>query len=139
MSKIASLLFMLVLLNALAFGQARTVSGQVRDNQGRPVPFATVTVKGTSNAKSADENGNFTIQAPPNATLVFTAAGYQASEMNIGTDTNITGTISSPTNTMNEVIVTALGIRREKRQLSTATQTISSEQLNTTGSGNPLS
>lgn len=139
MSKIASLLFMLVLLNALAFGQARTVSGQVKDNQGRPVPFATVTVKGTSNAKSADENGNFTIQAAPNATLVFTAAGYQASEMNIGNNTNIAATISSPTNTMNEVIVTALGIKREKREISTATQTISSDQLNTTGSGNPLS
>ena len=139
MSKIASLLLMLVLLNALAFGQARSVSGQVKDNQGRPVPFVTVTVKGTSNAKSADENGNFTIQAAPNATLVFTAAGYQATEQNIGTQTSIAATINSPANTMNEVIVTALGIRREKRELSTATQTISSDQLNTTGTGNPLS
>ena len=56
MRKIASLLSVLMLVCALAFGQARTVTGQVRDDKGDPIPFATVTETGTNNSTTADAN-----------------------------------------------------------------------------------
>src|SRR5688500_7105144 len=93
MKKILStVLFFLSAL--IMFGQNRTVTGRVANAEGRPVPFATVTVKGTSTAVSADENGNFSIQAPPNAVLVFSSTGYQTSEVNIGTQTAVNTTLS---------------------------------------------
>jgi hypothetical protein len=109
------LLTALFFLSALImFGQSRTVTGKVTGADGKPIPFATVTVKGTSNAVSADENGNFSIQAPANAVLVFTSTGYQASEVNIGTQTVVNSTLSSQ-GALSEVGVTALGIRRDKK------------------------
>ena len=102
------LLTTLCFLSALfMLGQNRTVTGKVTNAEGRPVPFATVAVKGTTTAVSADENGNFSIQAPPNAVLVFSSAGYQTSEVNIGTQTLVNSTLSG-TGALEAVVVTAL-------------------------------
>src|SRR5436189_4523969 len=104
-------------LSALVmFGQNRTVTGKVTNADGKPVPFATVTVKGTPTAVSADENGNFSIQAPANAVLVFSSAGYQSSEVNIGNQTTVNTSLSGGA-VLSEVVVTALGIRRSDRSL----------------------
>jgi len=65
--------------------QNRTIAGRVTNSEGNPVPFATVVVKGTNTAASADENGNFSIQAASNAILVVSAASFQDNEINIGT------------------------------------------------------
>ena len=62
MRKFASLLAVLMLFNALAFGQTRTVSGQVRDDKNEGVPFATITETGTTNRAKADANGLFSIK-----------------------------------------------------------------------------
>ena len=72
-------LLCMLLLSALAFAQ-RTVTGRVADAQGNAIPYASVTVKGTSAGVAADENGRFSIQAPANSTLVVSAAGFQATE-----------------------------------------------------------
>ena len=111
------LLTVLFFLSALImFGQSRTVTGKVTGADGKPIPFATVTVKGTSTAVSADENGNFSIQAPANAVLVFSSTGYQASEVNIGSQTTVNSTLTGQ-GVMAEVVVTALRIRRNDRGL----------------------
>jgi len=110
------------------FGQNRTVTGRVINAEGRPVPFATVTIKGTSTAVSADENGNFTIQAPANAVLVFTSSGYQANEVNIGTQTTVNATLSG-TGALTEVVVTALGIRRSDRGLGYSVSKVNPDNL----------
>src|SRR5215218_126498 len=79
MRKIASLLSVLVLCCALAFGQNRAVSGIVRDVNGNPIPFATITVSGTHTATQADANGNFTLgNVPANAQLSISATGFTA-------------------------------------------------------------
>ena len=107
----------------IASAQQRTVTGRVTDAQGTPVPFASVTIKGTTTGVSADENGNFSIQAAPNVTLVFSAVGFQTSEVNIGTQTNVTTSLSSQAS-LNEVVVTALGIRRTRNQTPFAAQQV---------------
>jgi TonB-linked SusC/RagA family outer membrane protein len=129
MRRILSLLSVLMLVGLLAFAQTRTVTGRVTDAQGRAVPFASVTISGTSTGVAADENGNFTIQAPPNATLVFSAAGYQTSEVNIGTQTTVAASLSSQAS-LNEVVVTALGIRRTRNQTPFAAQQVTGEEVN---------
>jgi len=123
------LLTVLFFLSALImFGQSRTVTGKVTGADGKPIPFATVTVKGTSTAVSADENGNFSIQAPANAVLVFSSTGYQASEVNIGSQTTVNSTLTGQ-GVMAEVVVTALGIRRNDRGLGYSVAKVNPENL----------
>jgi TonB-linked SusC/RagA family outer membrane protein len=111
------LLLVLFFLPALLMlAQNRTITGKVTNLEGKPVPFATVTVKGSATAVSADENGNFSIQAGANAVLVFSAASFQTTEVNTGTRTSINATLSSQ-DALSEVVVTALGIRRTDKAL----------------------
>ena len=105
-----------LLIAVTLFAQKRTVTGKVTNAEGKPVQFATVTVKGASGGKSADENGNFSIDAAPNTTLVISAVGFQTTEMNIGDQTDLSVTLTSQ-GAMSEVIVTALGIRRTDKGL----------------------
>src|SRR5215213_2559530 len=128
MRKILSMLSMLMLISALAFAQTRAVTGRVTDAQGKPVPFASVTVKGTNTGVAADASGDFTIQAAPNAVLVFSAAGFQTSEVNLGTQTSVTASLSTQSS-MSEVVVTALGIRRTRNQVPYAAQQITGEEV----------
>src|SRR6187401_3321892 len=123
------LLTALFFLSALImFGQSRTVTGKVTGADGKPIPFATVTVKGTSTAVSADENGNFSIQAPANVILVFSSSGYQATEVNIGNETTVNSTLTGQ-GVMTEVVVTALGIRRNDRGLGYSVAKVNPDNL----------
>lgn len=135
MRRVLWLLPAFMLLGLLAYAQTRTVTGRVTDGQGKPIPFASVTVKGTTNGVAADANGNFTIQAAPNATLVFSAAGFQASELNIGTQTSVTVSLTSEGN-LSEVVVTALGIRRNRNTLPYAAQQVTNEEVTKTRADN---
>jgi TonB-linked SusC/RagA family outer membrane protein len=135
MRKIVSLLAVLVLFCSLAYSQARTVTGKVIDAQGKPVPFASVLIKGTNTGVSADANGTFSIQASPNSVLIFTAAGFQSTELNIGANTEVTASISSQA-TMSEVVVTALGVRRTRNQVPYAAQQVTGEEVSKTRTSN---
>src|SRR4051812_5835699 len=81
MRKMLSLLAVLVLCTAMALGQTKTVTGQVKDTKGDPIPFATIKIKGTSNAVAADANGNFSISAPVNAVFIISAVGFEGTEL----------------------------------------------------------
>jgi len=123
------LLLVLFVLPALVMvAQNRTISGRVTNSEGRPVAFATVTIKGTPTAVSADENGNFSIQAAPNTILVFSSAGYESSEVNIGNQTTVNSTLTGQ-GAMAEVVVTALGIRRTDRGLGYSVAKVNPESL----------
>lgn len=112
----------------LSLAQTRTVTGKVTNADGVPVAFATVNVKGTQTYVSADANGNFSIQAPVNAVLVFSSAGYESVETNIGNLTVINSTLPMQ-NTLGEVVVTALGITRAQKSLGYSTTTLKNEEL----------
>jgi len=128
----------MLLLGAMAFAQTRTVTGTVTNPDGSPVPFASVTETGTKNVTTANENGAFTINMQPNGTLTVTAAGFQSATVT-PTGTNVAVTMTRGEGQLQEVVVTALGIRRERRSLTYAAQTISGDQINKSGTGNPLS
>lgn len=128
MRKIVFLLHVLMLVGSMAWSQNRTVSGTVRDQQGNAVPFASILVQGTSTGVSADQEGNFTVQAPVGARLVVSAAGFQ----NATVPVTASGTLNvalTPGASMTEVVVTALGIRRERKGMSSAVSDIKADQL----------
>src|SRR5690606_15804217 len=129
MRKIASLFTVLMLFSALAFAQSRTVTGRVTDGSGAAVPFATITIKGTTTGVAADVNGNFSIEAAPNAVLIVSAAGYTSFETNIGNQTTLNLRLGAQSN-LQEVVVTALGISRTKKSLPYSSQTVSASELN---------
>ncbi|MDB5251377.1 MAG: SusC/RagA family TonB-linked outer membrane protein [Flaviaesturariibacter sp.] len=117
---------MLMLFCVLAFAQTRTISGTVRDAQGNPVPFATVTEAGTRNAVQADANGNYSIKVGANARLDISATGYAAVSGSSGGAVTMTRTEG----TLSEVVVTtAAGIKRQKKELGYSTTTVSAKDL----------
>jgi TonB-linked SusC/RagA family outer membrane protein len=117
---------MLMLSSALVFAQTRTLTGTVRDAQGAPVPFATVTEAGTRNAVQADANGVYTIKVGSNARLTITATGYTAQAGTDGGDIVLT---RNDTQLSEVVVTTAQGVRRDKRGVGYSAPTVSNADL----------
>jgi TonB-linked SusC/RagA family outer membrane protein len=136
MRKILMMCFALMLF-LIAWSQNRTVTGRVTDAQGKAVPYASVVIKGSTTGVSADENGNFTIQAPPNAVLVISAAGFQGADVNIGDRTTVNSTLTAQS-ALTEVVVTALGQTRSKTKVGYATSTFNTETINRAAPANAL-
>ena len=118
----------------LTFAQEKTISGVVSDDQGMPLPAATVLVKGTSNGTSTDFDGNYSITANAGDVLVFSYVGYANKEVAVAASNSISVTLQ-PDNTLDEVVVTALGIKRKQSEITTANQNVKSEEL--TQAANP--
>ena len=119
---------MLMLSGALAYSQNRVVTGTVTDDKGDAVPGATVKVKGSRTGTAADANGNFSISVPAGATLVFSGVGYQLTESPISSNP-ITISLKPTNQNLTEVVVTGLGIKREKKALGYAVTTVGSKDL----------
>jgi TonB-linked SusC/RagA family outer membrane protein len=134
MSKIATQLFVFsMLLAQIAFAQERRIKGVVTSG-GEPVPYITVLAKGTTLGVSTDATGNFELNVPQTVnTLVFSGLGYKTKELDISNGTVFNVDLESDALQLNEVVVTALGISREKRALGYATQQVTGEEI--TGSG----
>ncbi len=125
-SGILSLL--LVFFVQLAFAQQKTVSGVITDENGLPLPGATVVVKGTSTGVSSDFDGNYSISLNEGQVLQFSFVGYEMQEVPVGASNSINVSLQ-PANVLEEVVVTALGIKREKQALGYAVSEVDSKQL----------
>lgn len=139
MTKVVSFLILLMLTSMLVFGQTRQISGRVVDDAGQPVNAASIVIKGTNNGASANANGDFTINAKTGDVLVISAVGIPVREVKITSGSTVNVSLTRQNANLSEVVVTALGIRRERRSLTYAAQTIGNDQLNKSGTGNPLS
>lgn len=136
MKKLLLLLAVAVLATAFAYAQqTRPVTGQVRDENNNPVPFATVRVKGTDRAVVADQAGNFTIDVKTGDVLQISAAGLQMRELTIQNETTINAVLG-PQTALQEVVVTALGIRRRRNEVPYAAQQIAGEEVSKTRTSN---
>ncbi|HTN07804.1 SusC/RagA family TonB-linked outer membrane protein [Agriterribacter sp.] len=128
MRKNLSLLTVLLLFSVIAWSQTKTVTGRVTDESGGPVPFATITVKGTSTGVAADQSGNFSITVPAKAILSISAVGFEEQEVAVGNQTNITVSLKAAS-ALQEVVVTALGIRKEKKRLGYSITEVSGDDI----------
>lgn len=110
------LMLTLLLFTIAVWAQSRrTITGRVTDNAGGPVPLATVTVKGTSTSTVSDESGRFSITVEQeNAVLVISSAGFGTREIPVGSAATLDVTLQ-PAGDLEGVVVTALGISREKK------------------------
>lgn len=113
----------------------KTVGGQVLDENGEPVIGATVTLKGTKTAVVTDVDGKFSLKVPAGSTLVITYLGY-ADKVVAATGTDMTINIAQDEKTLEEVVVTALGIKRSEKALSYNVQQLGNEELTTVKSTN---
>jgi TonB-linked SusC/RagA family outer membrane protein len=138
MRKFLSLLAVLVLCTVLALAQTKTITGKVTDEQGNPVPFATIKVKGSNKGIAADQQGNFTVQANPNDILIVTAVSFGDAEITV-TGENTVAVVLKGQGSLSEVVVTALGVRRQKNTLPYAAQQISGEDVSKLRTGNAAS
>jgi TonB-linked SusC/RagA family outer membrane protein len=130
MRKIASLLSVLMLLCTLAFGQTRTVTGTVRDENGNPIPFATITEAGTKNATTADATGNFSISVAQNSRLTISSTGFRALTVTPTASGAQAITLNRGAEQLSEVVVTtALGIQRQKKELGYSTAKVNNAEL----------
>ena len=117
MRKIASLLVMLMLFQAFAYSQDRTITGVVKDDAGLVVPGASILIKGTKTGTVADNLGQFRIQAKAGDVLLITGAGIDPAEVTVGAANAIAVTVKNKIATGSEVVVTALGIKRQDKAL----------------------
>jgi TonB-linked SusC/RagA family outer membrane protein len=120
---------MMLLFSSSLFAQQREVTGKVTDANGNPVNGASVRVKNTRGGTSAASDGIFKINAAPNAVLIISAIGYDTKEISVGTNTSIDIVLTQDNKSLNEVVVTALGIRKEKKALGYTVSTVGREQL----------
>jgi TonB-linked SusC/RagA family outer membrane protein len=115
----------------IAMAQTKTVSGKVTDQKtGEGLPGVTVLVKGTTNGASTNADGSFQLAVPAaGATLVFSSVGMNTVERSVGSETSFNIALLESSRELSEVVVTALGIEKDKRSLGYATQEIQGAQV----------
>lgn len=134
---ITSFLTVILLLSVSAlFAQQKEVKGKVISSEGKVIPSATVMIAGTTRATTTDDQGNFTLNASPGQKLEISSVGYQSTSIVIGKDRQITITLSILGQELGEVVVTALGITREKKALGYSVQEVSGESIKNTAESN---
>ena len=126
------LLWAAFLISHTSLAQDRRVTGRVvsgKDQQA--IPGVNILVRDTQLGTTTDGNGNFTLNVAPNATLVFSAIGYAGQTTAIGNQTQLSVTLQEAEQNLGEVVVTALGIRKEAKRLGYATAIVNPEQVTT--------
>jgi TonB-linked SusC/RagA family outer membrane protein len=128
---LTGLLTTLISLWQPAFAQSVTLTGVVRSaDSNEPLPGVNVVIKGSSSGTTTRADGGYTLNVPgPNATLTFSFIGYETQEVVVGNRTTLNVTLKNDALALSEVVVTALGIQREKKALGYATQEIQGTAL----------
>ncbi|WP_337042975.1 SusC/RagA family TonB-linked outer membrane protein [Emticicia sp. 17c] len=120
--------FLLVWASCI-FAQEVNVTGKVTADDGSVLPGVSVLVKGTNKGTQTDADGNYKIAAPKGASLLFSFIGFETQTVEIGNMSVVNVTLKGDAAQLNEVVVTALGISREKKSLTYTAQTINSDKL----------
>lgn len=119
----------LMLFAQYLFAQERTVTGVIRSDDGSTLPGVTVQIKGTTSGTTSDMDGKYSLAVSGgDAVLVFSFIGMDTKEVTVGAQSNIDVALGMGVE-LEEVVVTALGISREKKSLGYSTQTVSGEDV----------
>ncbi|PTS92465.1 TonB-dependent receptor [Pedobacter sp. HMWF019] len=112
----------------IAMAQDITIKGEVKDQQGLPLPGVSVKVKGTSQGAMTGANGSFLLKAPADATLTFSFIGYKTTEQAVAGKTTLNVTLTDDNNQLNEVVVVGYGTQT-KKDLTSAIVSVSSKDI----------
>ena len=113
------------------FAQTRQVSGKVTGPDNKAVAAATVKIKGSTTATSTSTDGSFTIKAPTgNVVLEISSLGFATKEVSVGAaQSSVSVSLANQSSDLSDVVVTALGVKREKKALTYASQQVSGDEL----------
>lgn len=113
----------------LAEQQKNTVRGTVTDQAGEPIIGASIVIKGTSKGVVTDTEGRFAIDVSNGSTLEISCIGYEKRVVKVGAQKNISITLAEDTKSLSDVVVTAMGIRKEKKALGYAVTDMKADEL----------
>lgn len=120
---------LLLLIPLTTLCQSRTVTGRITSEKGIAVPLATVHQKGTNTTVTASENGDFAIAVSGRSpVLVISSVNYQTLEIPVGSQSVVNAQLQ-PSGELSEVVVTALGIKRQKRSLGYSAQSVDAQEI----------
>jgi TonB-linked SusC/RagA family outer membrane protein len=121
----------LLMLFTQVWAQSRVITGTVTDARtNTPLQSVTVAVRGTTTSTQTNGEGNFAISAATGNVLVFSSVGFQSQEVTVGASSSVSISLQVQSNELNEVVVTALGVSREKGSVGYATTTIRTDEIN---------
>jgi len=130
------LTLLLAFVVQLTFAQEKTISGTVSDNSGLPIPGVNILVQGTTSGTQTDFDGKYSISAKSGDVLVFSYLGLKTQQVTVGATSTISITMLEDAAVLDEVVVTALGIKREKKSLGYATQEVKGDAVSSVKSNN---
>ncbi|MGJ5643502.1 SusC/RagA family TonB-linked outer membrane protein [Formosa sp. S-31] len=120
----------------LTFAQEKTISGTVSDVSGLPLPGVNIIVKGTTHGTQTDFDGNYSLSVNTGDIVSFSFIGYKTLDVTVGASSTVNATLTEDLAELDEVVVTALGIKREKKALGYASQEVEGDAVSTVKSQN---
>ena len=114
------------------------ISGTVIDDTHQPLPGVSVKVAGSKQVSVTDINGRYLITATKGQTLTFTFIGFEPKSVIVDDEAVIDVSLKGSSKSLNEVVVTALGVKKEAKRIGYATQTVSGDELTTARDPNPI-
>jgi len=137
LEKLLLVSFFLWMLTFGVYAQEKTVSGTVTSD-GDPLPGVAVVIKNTQKGTTTDFNGKYQIQASPDDVLVFSYEGMTPVEIKVGNQSTIDVNMKESAQALKKVIVTALGIKKQRKSLTYAAQDLKSDELQRVKQTNPI-
>ncbi len=129
MKRLLVIFGLLLFIGTSLYGQTIRITGTVSSADGTTIPGASVMVEGTTSGTVTDINGNYDIQAAPDATLMFSFIGYTSQSVNVNGRQQINVSLEEETRQIEGVVVTALGISRERKSLGYTIQEVGGEEI----------
>jgi TonB-dependent starch-binding outer membrane protein SusC len=126
---LAVIMLFLTMSAQVAFAQDNSVTGKVTDGKGSGLPGVSIAVKGTTRGANSDAEGNFRVQAPANAVLVFSYVGFEAQEITVGNRSTINVTLAEDSKSLNEVVVVGYGTQ-QKRDITGSVSALKAADFN---------
>jgi TonB-linked SusC/RagA family outer membrane protein len=131
-------LFIMCCFSPLILLAQNKITGTVNDETKQPLPGVSVMLKGTTQGTTTDVYGRFIITASPGQVLVFKFLGFAQQEAVVGNSTSMVVNLKGDSKALNEVVVTALGIKKETRRIGYAVSTVNGEDLTLARDPNPV-
>ena len=129
MQKFTLLIITFLLIGSAVFAQKANVEGTVKTSNGESLPGATILIKGTTSGTLSDANGHFAIKAEPKDILMVSYIGFETVEITAGNQKVINITLEDSKQEIKEVVVTALGIVKEKSTIGFSIQDVKGTEL----------
>ena len=120
---------LLIFLMQIVFAQEKDITGKVKDNNDIPLPGVNILVKGTTKGTQSDIDGNYSITASVGQVLSFSYLGFETKEFTVGDESTINVLMEESSAVLEEIIVTAQGIKKEKKALGYAVTTVTSDDI----------